>query len=96
LESERRANFPHCLGAVDGKYIRVIKRDTVARCSIRTKSPPPRVLMAVADTNYRFVYVDIGSYGKDCDSIVLKRSTLWASIQTNMLELPSDRPLSGT
>jgi len=27
LEYERRANFPHCLGAVDGKYIRVIKSE---------------------------------------------------------------------
>ena len=25
LEFERKANFPHCLGAVDGKHIRVIK-----------------------------------------------------------------------
>ena len=52
--------------------------------------------MAVADTNYRFVYVDIGSYGKDCDSTIFKRSTPWTSIQINMLELPSERPLSGT
>ena len=52
--------------------------------------------MAVADTNYRFMYVDIGSYGKDCGSTVFKRSTLRTSIQTNMLELPSKRPLAGT
>jgi hypothetical protein len=25
LQSERRANFPHCLEAVDGKHIRAIK-----------------------------------------------------------------------
>jgi len=25
LDFERRANFPHCLGAVDGKHTRVIK-----------------------------------------------------------------------
>ena len=62
----------------------------MARCSIITKIFSV-VLMAVADTNYRFVYVDIGSYGKDCDSTVFKRSTLWTSIQTNMLELPSER-----
>jgi hypothetical protein len=29
------------------------------------------VLMAVADTNYRFVYADIGRYGKYCDSATL-------------------------
>jgi len=52
--------------------------------------------MAMADSNYRFVYVDIGGYGKDCDSTIFIRSTLWRSIQTNMLELPIERPLSGT
>ena len=52
--------------------------------------------MAAADTNYRFVYVEISSYGKDCDCNIFRRSTLWTSIQTTMLELPSERPLSGT
>jgi len=52
--------------------------------------------MAVANTNYRFVYVDIGSYGKDCDSTIFKLPTLWTLIQTNMLVLPSEIPLSGT
>ena len=33
--------------------------------------------MAVADTHYLFVYVDIGSYGKDCDSTIFQRSTPW-------------------
>jgi len=42
------------------------------------------------------VYVDIGSYGKDCDSTIFKRSILWTSIQTIMLELTSKIPLSGT
>jgi len=42
------------------------------------------------------VYVDIGSYGKDCGSTIFKRSILWTSIQTNMLVLPSERPLAGT
>ena len=42
------------------------------------------------------MYVDIGSYGKDCDSTIFKRATLRTSVQRNMLELPSKRPLSGT
>ena len=52
--------------------------------------------MAVVDTNYRFMYVDFGSYRKDCGSTVFKQCTLWTSIQTNMLELPSERTLSVT
>jgi hypothetical protein len=56
----------------------------------------PMVLMVVADTNCRFMYVDISSYGKDCGSTVFKRFTLWTLIQTNMLELPNESPLSGT
>ena len=47
--------------------------------------------MAVPETNYRFVYVYIGSYRKFCDSTVFKRSTLWISVQTNMLQLPIER-----
>jgi len=50
----------------------------------------------VADTDYRFLYIDTISYGKDCDSAVVKRSTLWSSIQTNMLKLSSERTLYGT
>lgn len=47
------------------------------------------VLMAVADSDYRFVYVDIGSYGKDYDSKVFKMSSLWKSIENKEQDLPS-------
>jgi hypothetical protein len=71
LEFERKTNFPHCLGAVDGKHIRVIKPEHSGSMFYNYKDFFSVVLMAVADTNYRFVYVDIGSYGKDCDSMIL-------------------------
>jgi hypothetical protein len=35
------------------------------------------VLMAVVDSNYRFVYVDVGAYGKDCDSSVFQRADFY-------------------
>ena len=56
------------------------------------------LIVAAVSFHYRaaHVYVDIGSYGKDCDSTIFRRSTLWISFQTNMLELPSERPFSGT
>jgi hypothetical protein len=39
------------------------------------------------------IAVDIGSYEKDSNYAIFKRSTLWTSIKTIMLELPSERPL---
>jgi len=95
LEFERRAYFPHCLGAVDGKHIRVIKPEDSGSMFYNYKDFFSVVLMAVADANHRFVYVVIGSYIKVCDSTVFKRSTLWTSVQKNILQLPSER-LSGT
>ena len=96
LEFEKRANFLHCLGAVDGKHIRVIKPEHSGSMFCNYKDFFSVVLMAVLDTNYRFVYFDTGSYGKDSDSTVFRRSRLWISVQTNMLELPNERPLSAT
>jgi hypothetical protein len=65
LEFEETANFPHCLEPVDGKHIRVIKPEHSGSMFYNYKDLFPMVLMAMVDSNYRFVYVDIGSYGKD-------------------------------
>jgi len=79
LEWERTANFPHCLGTVDGKHIRVIKPEHSGSMLYNYKEFF-RGINGCADTNYRFVCVDISCYGKDCYSIIFKRSTLWTSI----------------
>jgi len=47
------------------------------------------VLMFMAGTDYQSVCVDIGRYGKDCDSTIFKRSTLRTSVQTNVLLYPA-------
>lgn len=91
---EKNANFPHCIEAVDGKHIRII--NPLGSMYFNYKGYSSVVLMAVADSNYRFVYVDIGSYGKDCDSNIFKKSSLWEIIKNEKIELPEERCLSGT
>nr|CAI5828711.1 unnamed protein product [Callosobruchus analis] len=54
------------------------------------------ILMAVADADYKFSYVDIGAYGKDCDSSVFQQSTLFTSVTRNRLQIPTPCPLSPT
>lgn len=93
---ESTANFPHCLGAVDGKHIRLTSPFNSGSMYFNYKDYFSIVLMAVADSKYRFVYVHVGSYGKDCDSSIFKRSKLWKSIENNAQQLPEERLLPGT
>ncbi|CAH1969361.1 unnamed protein product [Acanthoscelides obtectus] len=93
---KKRANFFHCIGAVDGKHIRIVKPEFSGSLYYNYKSYFSVVLMAVADSNYRFIYVDVGAYGSECDSSIFKESSLWKSIQKKSLELPSAKPLSGS
>lgn len=93
---EANANFPHCIGAVDGKHIRLTCPFSSGSMYFNYKEYYSVVLMAVADSRYRFVFVDIGSYGKDCDASIFKKSSLWQSIERNTQQLPEDKCLSGT
>ena len=78
-----KGNFPNCLGAVDGKHIRIIKPEESGSMWFNYKEYFSIVLMAVADANNRFLFVDIGSYGKDSDSTIFRNSTLWKRIEEN-------------
>ncbi|XP_045457226.1 uncharacterized protein LOC123667320 [Melitaea cinxia] len=71
---ETNANFPHCLGAIDGKHIRIIKPEESGSMFFNYKHYLSIVLMAVVDTNYNFVFIDVGAYGKECDSAVFKET----------------------
>nr|CAI5864378.1 unnamed protein product [Callosobruchus analis] len=46
------------------------------------------VIMTIADSDYRFIYVNVGSYGKDCDFSIFKNCKLWKSVLNREQELP--------
>ncbi|KAJ8910739.1 hypothetical protein NQ315_010990 [Exocentrus adspersus] len=76
-EFTKRAHFPHCIGAVDGKHVRVFKFRGSGSMNLNYKNYFSIVLMAIAHADYRFVYVDIGAYGKDCDSSVFQQTVFF-------------------
>ncbi|GFU25908.1 protein ALP1-like [Trichonephila clavipes] len=77
---KRMANFPHCLGAIAGKHIRIIKAQDNDSYSI--------VLLAICDSNYLFRAVDIGAFGSQSDSVILVNSNLWKRISSNTFNIP--------
>lgn len=47
----------------------------------------------MVDSDYKFSYIDIGAYGKDCDSTVFKNTTFWKLLKENALAIPFQEPL---
>jgi hypothetical protein len=61
-------HFHNCVGAVDGKLIRTGKPGRSESLCCKCKNYCSVLLLAVADSNFRFVYADAGSNGKDSDA----------------------------
>lgn len=90
---ESRANFPHCVGAIDGKHIRIIKPCHSGTDFFNYKKFFSIVLIAIADTDYCFTHINVGSYGKGSDSNISKMTDLGKKIYSNSLHLPDPKPL---
>ena len=92
-EFDERTNFPNCIGAVDGKHIRIRKPNESGSQFFSYKNFFCRVLMAVADADYCFISVEVGDYASPSDSNVFKNSTFGKLLESNKLNTPDPRVL---
>lgn len=83
-----------CLGAIDGKHIRIQNFPHAGSMNFNYKHHYSIVLLAIADADYNFLFVDIGAYGKDGDSSILQNTEFWRRLVTNELNIPKARPLA--
>lgn len=92
-EFETSWNFPHCIGALDGKHVHIYAPDKSGSLFFNYKKTFSIVLMAMADASYKFTYVDVGANGRISDGGVYNNSSLSAAIQSNTLGIPPPKPL---
>ncbi|XP_064467604.1 uncharacterized protein LOC135378481 [Ornithodoros turicata] len=64
----QRWQFPACVGAVDGKHIQIECPKKSGSPFFNYKKTFSVVLMAVADSRYKFVFIDVGASG--CTNVV--------------------------
>ncbi|XP_062389288.1 uncharacterized protein LOC134077601 [Sardina pilchardus] len=88
--------FPHCLGALDGKHVAIRPPPNSGSLYYNYKHFNSIVLMALVDSDYKFLYVDIGCNGRVSDGGVFRGCTLEESIQEHTANIPPPSPLPGS
>ncbi len=91
-----KLNFPNCVGAGDGKLVEMYAPRHSGSMYFNYQKYFSTNLFAICDAHKNFVYVDIGSYGKQSDGGVLFHSTFGKRLDTNNLNLPPPAPLPNT
>ena len=81
-------NFPHCLGAINGKHIRIECPKLTGSYYYNYKGFYSIVLLAICDSNYCFTLSDLGHYGSNNDSGVLAKSEMGELIETQKIGIP--------
>lgn len=68
---ENKWQFPHCLGAIDGKHVQIIPPKESGSYYFNYKKTHSIVLMAIANANREFIYCSVGTNGRVSDWVYL-------------------------
>ncbi|KAB0800839.1 hypothetical protein PPYR_06578 [Photinus pyralis] len=93
-EFEARANFPNCVAAIDGKHIRMIKPAKSGSMNFNYKHYFSVLLLAACDSQYKFLYINVGAPGKSSDSTIFKNSKLYSQLKSGQIKMPPPRTIS--
>ncbi|XP_043479941.1 uncharacterized protein LOC122509765 [Leptopilina heterotoma] len=81
-------NFPNCLGAIDGKEIRIKKPPHSGSLFWNYKKFFSFKLLAACDAHLRFTWIDVGDYGSVSDASAFLYTDLYTALEHNELDLP--------
>ena len=89
----RTWNFPHCLGALDGKHVAIKKPPSSGSFYYNYKKLFSIVLMALVGPDYEFLMVDVGVNGRVSDGGVIAVTEFGRLLDDGHLGLPKPKPL---
>jgi hypothetical protein len=91
---EEKWHFPNVVGCIDGKHIRMRCPAKGGSMYFNYKSFHSIVLQGVADAHCRFIFIDVGGFGKQHDAGTYHASSLSAFIEADE-NFPANRVIPG-
>lgn len=86
-------NIPNCLGAMDGKHVRIQKLPNSGSTNYNYKGYHSIILFAVCDADGLFTMIDTGYAGRNSDGGVFQASSISYWLQRDGLNMPTSSPL---
>ncbi|XP_067009911.2 uncharacterized protein [Anabrus simplex] len=87
-------NFPHCLGALDGKHVLIRAPPNSGTTFYNYKKTFSIVLLAVVDAHYRFTVIDVEAKGRNSDGGIFSNSAFGSALKDGSIKIPADEPLA--
>uniref|UniRef100_A0A182S077 DDE Tnp4 domain-containing protein n=1 Tax=Anopheles funestus TaxID=62324 RepID=A0A182S077_ANOFN len=85
---KQRWNFPHAVGAIDGKHVPIRSPKHSGSDYFNYKKFHSIVMLALVDADYNFLYVNVGGQGSISDGGIFKNTQLYEMLETNRLDIP--------
>ncbi|XP_045467036.1 uncharacterized protein LOC123675638 [Harmonia axyridis] len=82
-------NFPHCVGAIEGKHVVIKKPNKSGSLHYNYKGDLSIVLMAAVDAKYKFTFIEVGPMGRFSDGSIFSICELEKKMAGGSLHLPS-------
>lgn len=89
-------NFPNCILAIDGKHARIKCPNNTGSLFFNYKDYFSIVLLTLVYANYKFIAIDVGSFGIEGDSGIFLKSTMGKNILNGTFGFPEDAQLPGS
>lgn len=92
-EFQTKWQFPHVLGALDGKHVSIRCPRRGGSLYFNYKGFHSIVLLALVDANYKFLWVDVGANGSASDAQIFNQGELKDCILDSTIGFPPDDPI---
>lgn len=92
---QNKWQFPHALGALDGKHIAITKPQNSGSTYHNYKGFFSVVLLALVDADYKFRWIQVGDVGSSSDAQIWNHCDLREGIDQGVVGIPDPAPLPG-